>query len=138
MSNKPIREFSLPRHYTHFGNYGRYEVKRQGKVYKHSYIWKDNNDGEIEELAERTSFAVEQFKTRASNSSGRNFQIETNFKYEVEGEEYDYTIKTPFVETIEEAEDYMEFQMEEGQKKFIVSGIKRFIRGDYLLNIIRY
>lgn len=134
MKRKPIREFSLPRHYTHLGTYGRYEVMRKGRVYKHSYL-KQIDEGEIEDLGYETKKAVDEFETRATQTA-KAYQVETDFTYEVDGVEYDYTIKSSFRETVKEAMADIDFEIEDRQKKFIISGIKKFETGDIKLNCI--
>lgn len=134
MSENLLRPFTLRRHYTHFGAYGRYEVMRKGRVYKHSYIYKTDG-GEIEQIEDQIEEAYNMFEDRVEGH-GRGYQMEANFEYEVDGVKHIHTKKTCFNETPEEAFYEMEIEAENTSKKFIVSGIKTFIRGEYLLNII--
>ena len=129
-----IYPFSLKRHYTPFATFGRYEVERKGEIYKHVYVDKVAH-GQITQLGKVMFESIEKFEGNIPEGK-RAYQVEIDFVYEVQDQEHIYTIRSVFCETFEEATDEVEFELDSKQQRFIISGIKRYLRADIKLNVI--
>ena len=143
MSKRPIRDYSLPRHYTPLGHLGgRYEIYRFSVLYKLSYIKKIVQRMHVLDIATIAytwiEKQIEHYKnTRYFAFKKMAYQAECSFKYKnKKGEEQSYTVKTVFMATIDMVLDEIFSLLTDVAYKFEASDITVIEEINIVFNVI--
>jgi len=157
MSEKLIRKFSLPRKFIPIGrNRGRYDVYKDGKLYKQSYVHKIRRGKYIdrrgkthvtkglgaEGLKDSSKRILDEMSSSHKSRETKKpfaYQCEVDFVYlDTEGEEQPYSIRTEYYQDMDDCVEYMEGLLVDKEDSFDDSDydINAFLIADIKFNVI--
>lgn len=157
MTDDLIRKFSLPRRFSPIKkNRGRYDVYREGKVYKQSYVHKIRKGkyrdkrgkehdteglgaGGLKDTSRRILNDMAYYHKSRETRKPFAYQCEVDFTYlDNEDDERPYSIRTEYYQDMDDCLEYMEDLMMDKEETFDDSDydINAFVHADIKFNVI--
>ena len=144
MSEGLIRKFSLPRKFSPIKRFrGRYDVYRNGKLYKQSYVHKlrKGNLGTdtLKDSSQEILNEMGNYHKAGETKRPFAYQCEVDFVYlDNEDIEHPYSVRTEYYQDMEDCIDYMDSLMMDKEDSFDDSDydINAFIQADIKFNVI--